>query len=196
MKEPRALRSDARLVVFRIWAGSTYFGAACGIARHRHLKGGFERGILKKECGKTKGRFEKAALRCCATPHTGKFGRSAQLGGKEEEKVKEQEKRTFCPRIPFHASHTPSMLHNVRHSVDIRGPLYWKLRTDPTGRLGIGTDNDGTQATAEGLRSVCGGVALAGAAQMVMVKGRPTRPTPAPTRGPDEQQINHILNEL
>ncbi|KAJ6590275.1 hypothetical protein B0H10DRAFT_2092686 [Mycena sp. CBHHK59/15] len=46
MKEPRALRSDARLVVFRTWTGSTYFGAACGIARHRHLKGGFERSFI------------------------------------------------------------------------------------------------------------------------------------------------------
>jgi hypothetical protein len=146
MKEPRALRSDARLVVFRIWAGSTYFGAACGIARYRHLKGGFKRGISvspvarkrftnnlkrKKNAGRRK-EDSKAALRCCATPHTGKFGRSAQLEGKEEEKVEEEEKRTFCPRIPFHASHTPSMFHNVRHSVDIRRPLYWKLRMDPT----------------------------------------------------------------
>ncbi|KAJ6618036.1 hypothetical protein B0H10DRAFT_1947838 [Mycena sp. CBHHK59/15] len=208
MKELQALLSDARLVVFQTWTGSTYFGAACGIAWHRHLKGGFKRSFIailrqfegKKECGKTKGRFEKAVLRCCATLHTRKFGRSAQLETKEEEKAKEEEKRTFCARIPFHASHTPSTLHDVQHSVDIRGPLYRKMRMDPTvreqkghrkegerreidsltrddgtegkGRLGIGADNGGTQVTAEGLRSVCGGVALPGAVQMVVVKGK------------------------
>ncbi|KAJ6536917.1 hypothetical protein B0H19DRAFT_1079317 [Mycena capillaripes] len=151
-------------------------------ARSQHLKGGFERlfiailvGLVArkrfsknlegKECGKTKGRFEKAALRCCVTPHTEKIGHSAQLETKEKEKAKEG-KGTSVPE--FHS--IPSALHDVQHLGDIRVPLYGKTRMDPTvrekngyrkereekltqtrddgtegkGRLGISADNGGT----------------------------------------------------
>ncbi|KAJ7249596.1 hypothetical protein C8J57DRAFT_1239592 [Mycena rebaudengoi] len=215
MKEPRALGSDARPVVFRIWTGSTYFGPACGIGQHRHLKGGFERlfiAILAERMREDERKILKGGATLPRNPTHGKFGRSAQPEGKEKKAKEEEEERTFCPRIPFHAK----------------------------GRLGICTDNGGTQVTAEGLRSVCDGVALVIAAQMVVVTGamctlekstrldkplsllwlqpqhrlliasyflcfppgRPIRTTPAPTPGPrrtadkSHQEKPHLAPKL